>query len=189
MVKRPLTPEGFGKFLRWLSDDDELAVREYQVIRRKLIAHFTRKNCADPDALFDETIDIVVGKIDECEKIANPLAYCYGVAKNVWRQHRRKLRTIAIESELVSPEREPPVASEEELECLESCINGLPEVEREIVRRYHEGRGRERIEARKCLAEGFSGMNALRIKVCRICKDVRLCVGDCVEKSTRGELA
>jgi len=28
--KRALTPEAFGKFLRWLSEDDELAVREYQ---------------------------------------------------------------------------------------------------------------------------------------------------------------
>ena len=53
--KRTLTPEAFGRFLRWLSEDDELAVREYDRIRKKLTRFFIHKGCTDPDDLFDKT--------------------------------------------------------------------------------------------------------------------------------------
>src|SRR5215813_12121813 len=59
--KRAITAESFGKFLRWLSKDDERAVREYQVIRMKLVRYFVHKGCSDPDELFDKTVDVVVG--------------------------------------------------------------------------------------------------------------------------------
>src|SRR5450631_1666275 len=81
-AKRTLTPELFGRCLRWLSSNDELAVREYQAIRSKLVRYFTHKGCADPDELFDETVDIVIRKIETCAEFPAPLAYCYGVARN-----------------------------------------------------------------------------------------------------------
>lgn len=94
--KRTLTPEAFGKFLRWLSEDDDLAVREYQQIRTKLIRFFVHKGCMDADSLFDKTVDIVIAKIDSCEQYATPLAYCYGVARNVWYQDTRERKTTVI---------------------------------------------------------------------------------------------
>ena len=70
--KRTLTPEAFGKFLRWLSEDDELAVREYQRIRTKLVRFFIHKGCTDADDLFDKTVDIVVAKVESCEEYHKP---------------------------------------------------------------------------------------------------------------------
>ena len=187
-AKRPLTPEAFGKFLRWLSVEDESAIEVYQSIRGRLLKYFSRKACVDPAALFDQTIDIVVGKIEAGEKILSPLAYCYGVAKNVWRQDRRKRRPVPIDRELRSPETPDSRASEQELECLERCVNRLSPSDRDVITRYHRSDGGEKIATRKVLAEGFGGMNALRIKVCRIRKDLRLCVVDCVKKSATGKL-
>src|SRR5438128_12690876 len=96
-ARRALTAEGFGKFLRWLSENDELAVREYQSIRMKLVRYFIHKGCSDPDDLFDKTVDVVVGKIDTCGECPSPLAYCYGVAKNIWRQDLRERKSATLQ--------------------------------------------------------------------------------------------
>jgi len=61
-AKKALTPDAFGKFLRWLSQNDEEAVREYQSIRMRLVRYFVHKGCPDPDDLFDRTIDVLVGR-------------------------------------------------------------------------------------------------------------------------------
>ena len=102
--KRTLTPEAFGQFLRWLSRDDELAVQEYQRIRTKLIRFFIHKGCTDADDLFDKTVDIVVAKVESCEEYHNPLAYCYGVARNVWHEDTRERKSVPLEVDVASPE-------------------------------------------------------------------------------------
>lgn len=185
---RPLTPDGFRRFLRWLSKDDESAVREYQTIRRRLVRYFIQKGCADPDELFDQTVDIVVGKIEACEEFSSPVAYCYGVAKNVWRQNMRGSKSVAISGELPSPERENSEVSAQELECLEGCVKLLSLRDRELVMEYHKSQGHEKIEARKRLANECGGLNALRVKAFRIRRELRSCVGDCVERSAKRKL-
>lgn len=182
-IKRILTPESFGKFLRWLSSDDELAVREYQSIRQRLVRYFTHKGCPDPDELFDQTVDIVVGKIDLVVECPSPLAYCFGVAKNVWRQDMRVHKPVVLNQDLSSPEQPDSTAYEHELQCLDHCVSKLSMSDRDVVTRYHYGQGRAKIEARRLLADGFGGMNALRIRVCRIRKDLRTCVITCVQRS------
>src|SRR5262245_33259845 len=104
--KRSLTPEAFGRFLRCLSSDDEQAVREYQSIRAKLIRYFVNKGCPVPDELFDQTVDIVVGKIEEFAQVSSRLGYCHGVAKNVWRQwiRNRERKTVVLPPDMASPE-------------------------------------------------------------------------------------
>lgn len=188
-TQRSLTAEAFGKFLRWLSDDDEQAVREYQAIRRKLVRYFSHKGCADPDALFDRTVDIVAGKIDLCDGILSPLAYCHGVARNVWRQSVREDRTVAMTRDFASNEPDESVATEEELRCLEHCVGQLPPEQRELMARYHGGRGRERIEARRILAEEKGGTVAVRVRACRIRKDLRICVTNCLARSARARFS
>jgi RNA polymerase sigma factor (sigma-70 family) len=184
-ARRPLTAEAFGKFLRWLSDDDEQAVREYQAVRRRLVRYFILKGCTEADDLLDETVDIVVAKIDSGEEIVSPLAYCYGVAKNVWRQWVRRRRTVSVTRDFVSPEPEDSNAREQELRCLEHCVSQLPPEERDVVTRYHASHGRGQIEARKALASGKGSVNALRVRMCRIRKHLRLCVTDCLERSAK----
>ena len=186
-AKRPLTPEAFGRFLRWLSGDDELGVQEYQSIRKRLVRYFIQKGCADPDELFDETIDIVVAKIEAGEVISSRIAYCYGVAKNVWRENMRRWKSVPIHGDFVSPRFQDSEATEQELQCLEHCVNQLPPSDRDVVIRYHRSQGREKIESRKLLADGFGSRNALRVKMCRIRKNLRACVVDCIKGSVKGK--
>jgi len=179
----PLTPEAFGRFLHWLSSDDQQAVREYLSVRKRLVRFFVHKGCSDPDALFDQTVDIVVGKIDECLDCSNPLGYCYGVARNVWRKYLRDFKpTEPIEMDPPSPAVAGP-EKEQELKCLESCVGRLLPADREIVVRYHRNQGRTKIDARKDLAIELGGPNALRVRVCRIRKSLRDCVVKCVKES------
>lgn len=179
--KRKLTAEAFGKFLRWLSENDELAVHEYQRIRAKLVRFFVHKGCIDADDLFDKTVDIVVGKIESCTEYPNPLAYCYGVARNVWYQDTRERKSVTLDVDVPSPEHPDPKVHEQELQCLERCLDQLSPGDRDIVSRYH-GEGRDKIERRKLLADVAGGMNALRIKMCRIRKELRICVVACTKR-------
>jgi hypothetical protein len=180
--KRTLTAEAFGRFLRWLSENDEIAVREYQRIRAKLIRFFIHKGCMDADALFDKTVDIVVAKVESCVDYQNPLAYCYGVARNVWHEDTRERKSVALEVDVPSPEHPDPKVHELELQCLDRCLDRLSPADRDVVTRYHGQHGREKIQARRVLADGAGGMNALRIRVHRIRKELRICVIDCTKK-------
>ena len=181
--KRTLTPEAFGRFLRWLSADDELAVREYQRIRTKLTRFFIHKGCTDADDLFDKTVDVVVEKIESCGQYSNPLAYCYGVARNIWHQDTRERRLVAIDVDVAFVEHPDPKVRERELQCLERCLTRLPAGDREAIVQYHTGQGRDKIEARRALAIGVGGTNVLRIRTCRIRKELRICVIACIKRS------
>jgi hypothetical protein len=182
-ARRALTPEAFGRFLRWLSDDDELAVREYEVIRKKLVRYFIHKGCDDPAVLFDETIDVVVGKIDMCALCPNPLSYCFGVARNVWRRNQRNPTPVPLVQDIASSGNPTLEIQELQLNCLEHCLSHLSPSDRDVVTRYHEKQGRAKIDVRRLLADEHGGMNALRISVCRIRKDLRACVIECLKQS------
>ena len=147
--------------------------------------YFVCKGCPDPDELFDKTVDIVAGKIDFCEGVLNHLAYCHGVARNVWRQSMRQHRTVAITQDFASQQPDESRVSEDDLRCLEQCISHLPADQRELVARYHGSHGRERIEARRALADEKGGAIAVRVKACRIRKDLRVCVTDCLARSAK----
>jgi len=181
----PLTPEAFGRFLHWLSSDEQQAVQDYLSVRKKLTRFFVHKGCDDPDALFDETVDIVVGKIEECLDCPNPLGYCYGVARNVWRKYMREFKPtfrIDIEPPLLRPAGQEQ-KQELELQCLERCLDKLPAGDREIVTQYHQYQFQGKIDARKTLAIKLGGPNALRIRVFRIRKSLHHCVVNCVKQS------
>src|SRR6266581_7943067 len=124
-TRRALTAEAFGKFLRWLSENDEKAVLEYHSIRAKLVRYFVHKGCSDPDDLFDKTIDVVVGKIDTLGECSSPLAYCFGVAKNIWRQALRERKPASLENNVAVPTDPDPQIHEQELKCLEQCMDKL----------------------------------------------------------------
>lgn len=181
-ARRALTPEAFGRFLRWLSEDDERAVQEYQSIRRKLVRYFIHKGCADPDDLFDRTVDIVVGKIETCVEFPSPLAYCYGVAKNIWYQDTRERKSVTLVGDIASPESLELEVREQELKCLELCMDQLSPGDRDVVTRYHQGQGRDKIEARRLLSDGLGGVNALRIRMYRIRKELRVCIVQCTKR-------
>lgn len=85
-MKKEVTTEKFTNFLAWLSPDgDSSAGEAYERLRFRLCTFFSQRHCRFSDELADETINRVILKISE-ENIENKLAYCYGVAKNVYRE-------------------------------------------------------------------------------------------------------
>jgi hypothetical protein len=81
---------------------------------------------------------------------------------------------------IVSPNFED---REEELKCLEHCMGQLSPSDRDAVTHYHQSQGRNKIETRRLLADGLGGMNAMRIRMCRVRKELRLCVVECIKRS------
>jgi DNA-directed RNA polymerase specialized sigma24 family protein len=69
---------------------------------------------------------------------------------------------------------------ERDLECLDECMDHLPERGRSIIIRYYEEEGREKIRHRQMIADELGiEINALRIEACRIRKRLRHCVSGC----------
>lgn len=182
-ARKPLKPEDFGRFLRWLSANDALAVQEYQVIRSKLIRYFVLKGRSDADVLFDKVVDIVVGKIETCETCPSPLAYCYGVARNVWRAALREHEPDPLEDDIPAPHSFDSRMQEQKLACLDRCLGQLSPADRDVLMGYYRDQGHSKIEIRKQLASGVGGANALRVKMCRTRKHLHVCIDECVKRS------
>jgi hypothetical protein len=182
-ARKPLKPEDFGRFLRWLSATDALSVQQYQVIRSKLIRYFVHKGRADADELFDKVVDIVVGKIEACEVCPNPLAYCYGVARNVWRAALREHEPDSLEDDIPAPQSMEARMHEQRLACLDRCLGQISAADREVIMGYYRDAGHSKIERRRQLAGGLGGANALRVRMCRARKQLQVCVVECVNRS------
>ncbi|HKR13959.1 MAG TPA: hypothetical protein VJT15_17985 [Pyrinomonadaceae bacterium] len=160
------TKESFEKLLSWLDPDRDRAGEKYEKIRTRLIKIFSARGCWVAEDLADRTINVVAGKIDWL--LANyqgdPALYFYAVGRNVFLEWRKKNPPPKI------PPPHPDKSETEQLLChLDQCLLELPDDDRDLVLKYHEGEKQVRINNRKRLAEerGISP-NALRIKVCHI---------------------
>jgi hypothetical protein len=162
--------DAFEKFLYWLSPNQEEAGRKYEQTRAKMVRFFTWRGCHIGEELFDRTVDRVCGKIalGAHELSGDAVAYCWGVGRFVLQEYWREVKTGPVPEDLPSPEIKDSDEREREFEWLEACLNGLCPRDRDLITRYYEGAGRERIQKRKDLASTMGGLNALRIQVFRI---------------------
>ena len=180
-----MTSEELNGLLAWLHPDRNEAGKRYEEIRRRLIRILTCRGCTCPEDLADETIDRVAKKVPEVvpNYVGEPALYFLGVAHNVFREW---VRTRHVPVPPSPPNDSPPNDSEEKErwdECLEECMQLLTMGNRELILRFHQGQGRPKIQRRREIADGMSiGLNALRIRVCRIRKILKKCVEDCVEQ-------
>src|SRR5215813_4360463 len=123
-VKTEITQEHFARFLEWLSPDSERAGEEYERLRFRLHRFFSLRGCNYADELADETINRVILK-SSAEEIENKLAYCLGVAKNVYRESLRKVRTH-LDIDEVDIAVSVPVQPSFSSDCLDKCLEKLP---------------------------------------------------------------
>lgn len=185
--KTPLTPEEFGRFLRWLSPDSETAARMFLEISKELRKWFVWKGSAHAEELLDETVDRVARNVSrEPDKYPRPIAYCRGVARNVWREYLRKEPPLdELDPEKISDSVLDPTDwdfRECEEECMKKCVDNLPERERHLITQYFSFQGQEKILARKRLAEDHGGLGNLRSKACRIRTKLNDGLDDCIEE-------
>jgi hypothetical protein len=183
-----LTAESLERFLSWLSSDREGAGRRYEELMKKLVRFFAQGGCDVPDELFDKTVDIASKKLafGEVERTVDPCSYCYGVARNVLKEYRRKPKSDPLPEDLPRPADEANW-DERELECLDGCLNKLGEDDRDLARRYHTYEPGKKIPMRKKMADEIGGQNKLRLRIWRITNRLRDCVEACLERAA-GEL-
>jgi DNA-directed RNA polymerase specialized sigma24 family protein len=178
-VKKEVTREKFTNFLDWLSPDGGRAGEEYERLRFRLCTFFAQRRCAFPEELADETINRVIFKVGE-EEIENKLAYCYGVARNVYRESLRKERRRLDVDEVrlaAPPPAEPSVSGE----CLDKCLAELPPESRSLIIDYFSEAKQAKIELHRRIAEGMeTTQTALRMRVMRIKQKLKVCVEECM---------
>jgi DNA-directed RNA polymerase specialized sigma24 family protein len=185
-AKREIDEKALRQFLQWLSEDSSIAGKEYLRIRQLLVTYFTRKACDDPDRLADTTLDRAVCVIAKGDEYATPGALCYGIARNVWREYMRERKPAPLlDDNRVSGPVSITERRELEAHCLETCLNKLPEARRDLISRYYQGCGKDKAEARKRLAQAHGGEERLRIKAFRIRQELRKCIDNCVNRSSR----
>lgn len=178
-----MSQEAFEELLNWLDSNRDQAALKYERIRSGLINYFTFRASCDAEDLADETINRVISRLPEVGHQVNGerTRYFYGVARKVQLEYLRK--------KIPHPPPAPNGDSERmevEYQCLERCIKMLSRENRELVLRYYQADGREKIEQRKLLAEELGiAPNALRIRAYRIRAMLQKCLEKCVEDALR----
>jgi DNA-directed RNA polymerase specialized sigma24 family protein len=175
-----IKPEDWENLKKLLGPREEDFVERYKDIEQKLVRFFTWKGSVVPDELAFVTLSRVAKK---CKDLPNPfeddpLAYCYGVAKNVFLESIREPRWG-----LPAPAPDPPEVKEAMQECLDQCMTKtLKPEERKLIVDYYRGERGGKIRARKKMAEVLEmTTNALRIKIHRIRERLGVCVLECAE--------
>jgi DNA-directed RNA polymerase specialized sigma24 family protein len=178
-VSREVTQEKFEGFLAWLSPETEGAGEEYERLRFRLCTFFSQRRCRFPEELSDETINRVIAKVGE-ERIENKLAYCYGVARNVYRESLRKERDHLNVDEL-SIAAQVPEEPDLSAECLDRCLANLPDDSRNLIIEYFSEVKLAKIELHRRISESFAvTQTALRMRVMRIKQKLKVCVRECM---------
>lgn len=183
-----LTPEEFEALLAQLHPDREKAGELYEMIRRKLIRLFEWRGCDGAEDLADETINRVARRLAEGIELksSDPYGYFCGVAHLVYKEVlRRASRERRVRD---SGEWSPPIYFPEEeeptdlrLDCLRCCLAKVPQDQRALLLRYHQGENN--IRNRKTLAGELKiPLNALRIRVHRTRRKVEACVHNCLKQ-------
>ncbi len=172
------TPQAFEALLRWLGSSAEESGRAYEVIRSRLIALFVCRGCLNAEDLADETINRVMQATQKETFVYEgaPIRYFYGVAKMV---HLESLRRRPIPEQPVHD----TTAVENEHQCLERCIERLPERSRRLVVGYYQEQGQARFAHRTDLASKLGiPLSTLRVQAHRIRGLLRECMVRCLQE-------
>jgi RNA polymerase sigma factor (sigma-70 family) len=179
------TPAALNKLLAALSPEYDKAGQEYELVRLKLHRFFEWRGCNAGDRLADEVFDRVMRRLDEGQIISNIKAYVYSVAKFVLKEWLKEKEHTSLTSDTSDAAVDLQSTADEDnsprIHCFEECLGRLPDEEREILIEYYTGEKREKIEGRTKLAAKLNiSVNALRIRVHRIRKELEECVRTCM---------
>jgi DNA-directed RNA polymerase specialized sigma24 family protein len=181
-----LTAESFDLFLSWLDPDRDLAGKQYERIRRRLIIMLDGRGCVRSEDVADETINRFIRRLPAIRDTytGDPVPYLCAIARRVHSEHIAKqfqplpdnLSTLPLADD-TSDEQE-----EQRSNCLEKCLEKLEPASRELVIGYYQKDKQAKIDFRKRLAgEMGIAVNALRIRVHRVRVSLHECINDCLE--------
>ena len=177
-----LTQEAFDRLLRWLDADPDAAARKYEQTRRSLLKFFECRRCVSAEEQVDRVIDRVARRVSEGVDVyaANPILYFHGVALNVFQEYLRRQRAPLL---MPVPQPEDSVRMQQRLECMESCLDGLPSETRRMMVDYCTVDPSSKRRARETLAQRLGmSVNSLRIRVHRVREQLERCVTICLNR-------
>ena len=193
-----LTKEALDILLACLDRDQDCAGQKYENIRQGLITFFECRGSSSPEDQADETINRVARRLAEGKQIyvENPASYFYGVARNVLKERWQAPDPASVPLESLPPMKElsddprrlherqlEKYQREQQLECLEHCLEGLASKDRELIGEYYQGETRVKIQNRESLARKLGiPLNALRIRALRIREKLEDCVDQCLKQ-------
>lgn len=193
---RSLGRQDLARLLTRLGPDRDAAGREYERIRTRLVRFLLWRGCYEADDLADEAINRVARRIAEGLEIESedPYVYFRGVASKVFQEWRRGRRRDQEAHYAAARETERLRASEEgasetdpdrsrrernRRDCLQSCLELLPDGDRDLVLRYYQGDGDARLPHRRSLAREYGlSMDQLRLRAFRIRRRLERCIED-----------
>jgi DNA-directed RNA polymerase specialized sigma24 family protein len=181
---RGLAPEEFDLLLLKLHHDRERAGEEYLLLWEKLLLYFQSRACPAAEELADETLTRVAKKIAVGDEPRNLSAYCYGFARLIRLEHRKRPG-----SNRVTFEDLPPAAfygieqidRKERIKCFDTCLREIPTEEARLLIEYCCNSDQPNRDVRRFLAERLGiSPTALRIRVHRIKHKLEACVKKCL---------
>ena len=178
-INKDITRDKFASFLAWLSPDPDRTGEEYERLRFRLSTYFSQRHCNDPEELADETINRVILKSAE-EVIESKLGFCYGVARNVFRESLRKERSH-VDIDDVTIAAKAPEEQTFSRECLDKCLADLSLESRNLILDYFSEAKLAKIELHRRISEGLkTTQTALRMRVMRTKQKLKICVQECM---------
>lgn len=181
---REINPEAFEKMLFWLNEDREVAGRNYEAIRIRLIKILNYRGCFDSEELADQVFDRVARKVDEVAPNyqGDPAFYFLNVANKIYLEYLRKPKSVELPADI-------PVSDDEEgfhphYDCLKECLKTLSGDKRKLILSYYEEEKTAKINSRKQLAENIGiDLKQLHSRAFRLRTRLQNCVLECVEKN------
>ena len=191
MKDEALTPEDFDRLLLWLDLDRPQAALKYEKTRKRLITFFVGGGCrCDAERLADEAFDRVsqklkAGQVSEFQD-GDKVFLFLGFAKNIRHEYLRKHNTNEITLPIPNHNEGQDSTTENELDCLDLCVEKLPREKGWLVIEYYRFDGSAKIEHRRKLANQLNiDIRTLRLRVHRVREQLKPCVEDCL---TRNEI-
>ena len=190
MKNESLTPEDFDRLLQWLDSNPNQAAVKYEKTRIRLITYFAGGGCGcDAERLADEAFDRVSRKLKKAEVSesyeGDKTFYFLGFARNIRHEYYKEPKLEELPTTVVEPEENKNDSdAEEELECLDQCIDELPTEKRRLVIEYYLFEKAEKIEHHKKLATQLGiDIKVLRLRVHRTREQLRPCIEACLRRS------
>jgi DNA-directed RNA polymerase specialized sigma24 family protein len=189
-VPSGLTFEQFETFLAHLAPDREHAGTRYKDIHRRLVGLFAW--CESPEDVADEAINRVARRLAQSTElqVENSFAYFSGVAHHVaqemLRERERERRAAVEAASITAREPEPELKTDACYACLSNCLARLPVDQRRLILEYYvDGHGSRARHRKRMAHELRIGLNALRIRACRIRRQLVMCCTRCMAESER----
>ncbi len=195
-----LTREAFDKLLASLDSNREVAAEKYERIRKRLIGFFEYRGCRLPEDYADIAINCATKKISEGSEIYSndPLSFFIGIARNIlqeyWEQSPKRAASLEDlpagqhpwEDPVESLQRDEDLSkSDLELNCLEQCLEGITDENRDLIIGYYVGEKSQKINNRKRLAAELDIAPAnLRLRAFRLREKLEHCLKSCLKEFT-----